>query len=712
VAETIKEFLVSIGYKVDGSSERRFEDSLKKATLRAELLGRAIAEAAEAIARGAVRIAQGFDDIYYASQRTKASVENLKSLSYAVSQLGGSYSGAMQSFEAFGTKLRNNPGYGSMVRQLGVATEANGKARDTAIVMTELAQKLSRMPRHVSMAYLEALGIDERTFDALKSGDLVRYTEEYRKKQVQLGVDQKRTAEIGRDLTVAWRQMSLTLSVLGEKLLQSVGPGLTKLIEKFDQFVTNNGPAIERFFEKLVDALGEVLKAIMQLVEKGEGPIVEFFDKFSKNLDTLTLALTAFAAFLVGTWLVRVLGAFSAVSTGFAAMLLTLGITPAMLAAGLLVGSTSPANGGEDAEIARRRANGTWGSTPTESGTGGAPARPAAPPQITDKRNWWQRKMPKMLGGQDDPNQAAKIQSGALLRRGGGARRSKLSAEESAEMARGIRQTAADLGVPPEAIATAISYETGGTMDKWQRGPTTKWGQHRGLIQWGEPQARKYGVTADSSITDQMKAVTRYLKDAGVKPGHGLMEVYSAINAGGVGRNNRSDAAAGGAPGTVADKVNGMQRPHGGALGRLEKMGGVASPAGEPSAAAATPASTPEAGYSRSRKTGQDSYGANQSYGASGLQRDAGEGGPQLPPLARMQAAQDAANRAGGATGSTGPAPLTPGGSSTSTTVGMTQNTAINVTGGSDPTGTGNAVADRQREVNAMLMRQLKENVR
>ncbi|MBX9654476.1 hypothetical protein K2Y11_12750 [bacterium] len=117
-------------------------------------------------------------------------------------------------------------------------------------------------------------------------------------------------------------------------------------------------------------------------------------------------------------------------------------------------------------------------------------------------------------------------------------------------------------GIDPVDLGTAISYETGGTADAWQRGPTTQWGQHRGLIQWGEPQRAKYGITADTSVPDQMDAVGRYLTDRGVKPGMGLLDIYSAINAGSVGRYNASDAANGGAPGTVADKVNNQMKAH------------------------------------------------------------------------------------------------------------------------------------------------------
>lgn len=129
----------------------------------------------------------------------------------------------------------------------------------------------------------------------------------------------------------------------------------------------------------------------------------------------------------------------------------------------------------------------------------------------------------------------------------------------------GIMETAQSLGMNPLDLATIISYETGGTFDPAQRGPTTQWGQHRGLIQFGEPQARQYGVNWSDPLGSQLGptgAVVNYFRANGWKPGMGLMDAYSVVNAGGPGRYGASDAKNGGAPGTVADKVNNQMGPH------------------------------------------------------------------------------------------------------------------------------------------------------
>lgn len=136
---------------------------------------------------------------------------------------------------------------------------------------------------------------------------------------------------------------------------------------------------------------------------------------------------------------------------------------------------------------------------------------------------------------------------------------------EGAQMAELVRATTAlaeKMGVSAKDLLTVFSFETGGTLDPWKAGPTTQWGQHRGLIQWGEPQAMQYGVSANSTIQQQVDAIGKYLLDAGVKAGDGLLQIAAAVNAGSASRVNASDAANGGTPGTVTDKVTSQMEDH------------------------------------------------------------------------------------------------------------------------------------------------------
>ena len=132
------------------------------------------------------------------------------------------------------------------------------------------------------------------------------------------------------------------------------------------------------------------------------------------------------------------------------------------------------------------------------------------------------------------------------------------------DIASGIYSTANALGINPIDLATAISYETSGTFNPLELGPETQFGQHRGLIQFGEPQANQYGVsfeTRPQAISTQLgpgAGIYQYLKAVGIQPGMGLKQIYSAINTGGLNNFDMTDSRAGGMPGTVSEKVAGM----------------------------------------------------------------------------------------------------------------------------------------------------------
>ena len=110
---------------------------------------------------------------------------------------------------------------------------------------------------------------------------------------------------------------------------------------------------------------------------------------------------------------------------------------------------------------------------------------------------------------------------------------------DAATMGREIKRVADNLGIDPVDLATVISYETIGTMSTSITGG--KGNRYQGLIQFGGPERKMYGAYKGQPFPDQMDAVERYLKHRGLKPGMGLEDLYSTINAGSPGHGNRSD---------------------------------------------------------------------------------------------------------------------------------------------------------------------------
>lgn len=109
----------------------------------------------------------------------------------------------------------------------------------------------------------------------------------------------------------------------------------------------------------------------------------------------------------------------------------------------------------------------------------------------------------------------------------------------SPEQIAAIKQAAEQLGIDPADLAEVINYETGGTFSPSIYGG--RGNNYMGLIQFGPEERRKYGASPDQSFSDQMMAVQKFLVDRGVKPGMGLMDIYSTVNAGSPGMYSASD---------------------------------------------------------------------------------------------------------------------------------------------------------------------------
>lgn len=90
-ADTIKDFLVSLGFDIDQAGANKFEAVLKGVTANVLKVGAVVRKSsALSIVGFTTQIANGLDKIYWASQRTGASVQGIKALGYAASQTGAS----------------------------------------------------------------------------------------------------------------------------------------------------------------------------------------------------------------------------------------------------------------------------------------------------------------------------------------------------------------------------------------------------------------------------------------------------------------------------------------------------------------------------------------------------------------------------------------------------------------------------------------------
>jgi RNA-binding protein YlmH len=108
--ETLKDFLVSLGWDFSQEAHLRFVGAMRAAELQARLLGDAIEEMARRVLTAVSNTAAGFDRLFFVADRNKTSVETIKALGQAA-ELSGSSVGEMNALlETMARNIRENGG--------------------------------------------------------------------------------------------------------------------------------------------------------------------------------------------------------------------------------------------------------------------------------------------------------------------------------------------------------------------------------------------------------------------------------------------------------------------------------------------------------------------------------------------------------------------------------------------------------------------------
>ncbi|QLU40744.1 hypothetical protein [Klebsiella pneumoniae] len=298
-AETLKDFLISLGFKVDEAGARKFDAVVAGTTLKAIELGVKVEAAALSVVAFTAKIASGLDDLYWASQRTGATVEGIKQIGYAVSQVGGSVDGARGSLENLARFMRNNPGAEGFLNRLGVQTrDASGNMRDMATIFTGVGQRLSSMPYYRANQYAQMLGLDENTLMAMRRG-IGQFSGEYTAMAKAIGYDADVAAVSSNKFMTSLRSFGLMAGMARDKIGSSLADGLAGSLDRLRRQILENFPKIEGAITSTVKGIlwaGEMVgRVIYRLIQLGQS-ISDWWDsldKQSQQLIELIGALTA-----------------------------------------------------------------------------------------------------------------------------------------------------------------------------------------------------------------------------------------------------------------------------------------------------------------------------------------------------------------------------------------------------------------------------------
>ncbi|HIF6303909.1 TPA: transglycosylase SLT domain-containing protein [Klebsiella michiganensis] len=293
-AETLKDFLISLGFKVDEAGARKFDAVVAGTTLKAIDLGVKVEAAALSVVAFTAKIASGLDDLYWASQRTGATVEGIKQIGYAVSQVGGSVDGARGSLENLARFMRNNPGAEGFLNRLGVQTrDASGNMRDMATIFTGVGQRLSSMPYYRANQYAQMLGLDENTLMAMRRG-IGQFSGEYTAMAKAIGYNADVAAVSSNKFMTSLRSFGLMAGMARDKIGSSLADGLAGSLDRLRRQILENFPKIEGAITATVKGIlwaGEMVGRVIYRLIQAASDIRSWWSGLDRDSQKLIEAL-------------------------------------------------------------------------------------------------------------------------------------------------------------------------------------------------------------------------------------------------------------------------------------------------------------------------------------------------------------------------------------------------------------------------------------
>ncbi|WP_105607134.1 transglycosylase SLT domain-containing protein [Cronobacter sakazakii] len=295
-ADTIKDFLVSLGFDIDQAGANKFEAVLKGVTANVLKVGAVVEGAALSIVGFTTQIANGLDKIYWASQRTGASVQGIKALGYAASQTGASAESAMSSLEGLAGFMRSNPGAEGFLNRLGVQTrDASGKMRDTAAIFTGVGQKLNNMPYYRAKQYAQMLGIDENTLMAMRRG-MNGFTADYQSMLQKTGFNADKAAVQSNKFMTSMRGLTSLFGIMRDKIGSNLAGGLAGSLDSLRRRILDNFPKVEETLTKVIKGVIWLANAFTRMawrVIQAAGSVIEWWKKLDDGSKKFLMTIGA-----------------------------------------------------------------------------------------------------------------------------------------------------------------------------------------------------------------------------------------------------------------------------------------------------------------------------------------------------------------------------------------------------------------------------------
>lgn len=328
--EVMREYLISLGFKTDEASLKKFNDGINNAAKGVVKLVAAIEGAALAVGAGITAFGSSLEQLYRVSQRTNATAGEIKALDLAAQSLGANAGDSTASLEGLAKFIRETPGGGaqSLLKSWGIdASVLDGKLLDVGDTYIALAKKFRGMSFAEAKLYANQLGINDNTLLSMQQPG---FEEEY-KRELALTKGLQESVKAAAKMMAELREVMLQVYTIAGKIAEDVFKAFGVEYKDFVTWLSKNAEEISRkvsvFIQELLRAAGLIVPSLKWIYER----LMELdkqTDGWSTKVLLLAAALNSIGALSIVSGIVGLTSAFTGLGGA---------ITAAGLAAGAFV---------------------------------------------------------------------------------------------------------------------------------------------------------------------------------------------------------------------------------------------------------------------------------------------------------------------------------------------------------------------------------------
>ena len=286
--ETIKEFLIGLGFQVDEAGLQKFNQGITKASIAVTAIGTAAVAAAGMFTSFVAGVADKFDAVGDLADRVNTTSEEILRLGYVATLSGSSVQAANASIENL-SRIAGEAALGvgrgaAAFKEFGIsAKDQNGNLKDTSVLLAEVGDKIKDMGRGEQIAVLQKLGIDPTMLGVLTS-DISGLAAEFDQLYKNAGIDANKAAEQSGEFNDSMDRLGMTFdaikSAVGLKFMGQLRNG----IDTLRKFLVENMPKIINAVSPIINLVLRIAEAFIRIVGRIGSAVGSILGFLGRNL--------------------------------------------------------------------------------------------------------------------------------------------------------------------------------------------------------------------------------------------------------------------------------------------------------------------------------------------------------------------------------------------------------------------------------------------